>query len=294
MRVNWKPLLAILGGLLLPVPLVLLLASYLFPRPQVQAVGGRSVSPMLTAEERLRLQTYHRECLHKEDCEPPLGCLNDTRAERFYCADSECVTDAQCPERFACLPLPTNEGGPMVRYCIPPGVRTEGERCVSIPSNSEEACEPGLLCGKGWCGRPCQREDPKGCPEGFFCGDTNPGPACLPTCEGRACPEDLSCVRDARTGASACVVVHGQNCQQTPCPEGRKCMAIFGSRMSGRVWMECYPQCDKGLPPCPEGFVCEGRVCRKTCDPSSSNICESGYQCLRRTEQQPWMCQPDM
>jgi hypothetical protein len=294
MRVNWKPLLAILGGLLLPVPLVLLLANELFPRPQVQAVGGRTVSPVLTAEERLRLRTYHRECLRKEDCEPPLGCLNDIRAERFYCADSECVTDAQCPEGFACLPLPTNEGGPLVRYCIPSGVRKEGESCVSIPSNSEEACQPGLLCGKGWCGRPCQSADPKSCPEGFFCGDTIPGPACLPSCAGRSCPESLSCVRDARTGASACVVVHGQDCQQVPCAEGRKCMAVFGSRTAGHVWMECYPQCDKGLPPCPEGFFCEGRACRKACDPNGPNVCEPGYRCLRRTEQQPWMCQPDM
>jgi hypothetical protein len=294
MRVNWRALLAILGGLLLPVPLVLLLADGLLPRQPVHTVGGRPVSPVLTHEQRLRLQTYRRECLHKEDCEPPLGCLLDARAGWFYCTDSQCATDAQCAEGFTCQPLPTNEGSPLVRACIPSGVRREGENCVTIPSGPEEACEPGLLCGQGWCGRPCQREEPTRCPEGFFCGDTLPGPACLPTCEGRPCPEGLRCVRDDRKGASACVVVRGQDCQQSPCPEGRKCMAVFGASKVGQVWMECYPQCNKDLPPCPEGFLCEGRMCRKACDPNGPDVCEPGFKCLRRFERQPWMCQPDM
>ncbi len=292
MRVNSRVLLVILGALLLPVPLVLVLMSGLFPRPPVQAMGGRPVSPVLTHEERRRLQTYHRECLHKEDCEPPLGCLFDTRAGWFYCADSECETDAQCSEGFACQLLPTNESGPLVRYCIPPGVQKEGATCISVPTEPTNACEPGLLCGKGWCGRPCQLNDPRSCPEGFFCGDTIPGPACLPTCEGRTCPEGMRCIRDERRGASSCAVVYGEDCQQTPCPEGRKCSPVFGDE--GHVWMECFPQCNKGLPPCPEGSVCEGRVCRKACDPKGPNLCEPGFTCQRRIPQQPWMCQPDM
>lgn len=293
MRVNWRTLLAVLGGLLLPIPLVWAIMSGQFQRPTGPATGGKQISPVLTYEQRSNLQTYRRECLRKEDCEPPLGCLLDTRAGWFYCTDSECATDAQCPEAFTCQPHPTRDG-PLVRTCIPPGIRKQGENCISIPVGPQQACEPGLLCAEGWCGRPCQREDPESCPEGFFCGDTTPGPACLPTCEAMPCPSGLRCVRDERVGASSCAVVHGQDCQLNPCPNGGKCMAVFGSSKAGQVWMECYPQCNKDLPPCPEGFLCEGRVCRKACDPSRPEVCEPGFKCLRRIEQQPWTCQPDM
>jgi hypothetical protein len=296
MRVNWRLLVAVLGGLLLPVPLVLVLASGFFPGPSDETSGGKHMSPMLSAEERLRLQTYHRECLRQEDCEPPLGCLLDTRYGWFYCADSECVTDAQCPEGFACLPQPTSEQGPLVRYCIPPGMRKEGESCVPIPRTPDKACMSGLLCGDGWCGRPCQPDKPSSCPEGFFCADTIPGPACRPTCDGRACPEGQQCIHDTG-GASACAVVYGQNCEQKPCAEGRKCMAVFapGKENPGQhVWMECFPQCNKGLPPCPDGFMCEGRTCRKACDPNGPNVCDPGYSCQSRYAQQPWLCQSDM
>jgi hypothetical protein len=296
MRVDWRLILAVVGGLLLPVPLVFLLTSGWFSRPVKEALGGRPLSPVLSAEDRLRLQTYHRECLYQADCEPPLGCLLDTRYGWFYCADSECATDAQCPEGFACRPQPTREQGPLVRYCIPPGLRQEGQSCVPIPREAEDACAPGLLCGDGWCGRPCQLDSPSNCPVGFFCADTIPGPACRPSCDGRACPEGQHCIHDQR-GASACAVVHGQNCEQTPCAAGQKCMALFGpgKRDSAEhVWMECYPQCGKGLPSCPEGLVCERRSCLKPCDPNGPNVCEPGFTCQRRARQQSWLCQPDM
>ena len=292
MRVNRQVLIAVICGPILAVPLMWLLANALFPLPQVQTIGGRPISPVLTEEDRQRLQTYHRECLHKADCEPPLGCLLDPRAGWFYCTDSQCLTDAQCSEGFSCQPLPTNEAGPLVRYCIPLGIGKEGETCISVPTEQKEACEPGLLCAKGWCGRPCQLDDARNCPEGFFCGDTIPGPACLPTCEGRTCPEGTRCISDNRTGASSCAVVYGEDCQQHPCSPGQKCMPVFGD--ANHVWMECFPQCNKGLPPCPEGSICNGRVCRKACDPKGPNVCEPGFTCQSRVPQQPWMCQPDM
>jgi hypothetical protein len=296
MRVNWRVVLAVMGGLVLPIPLVLALTSGLFPRPSVETIGGRTVSPVLSAEERLRLQTYHRECSRAADCDPPLGCVSDTRYGGFYCSDSQCATDAQCPDGFACRPLPTWEGGPLVRYCIPPGIQQEGSSCLAVPSEPNQACAPGLLCGDGWCGRPCQLGTPSICPDGFFCADTIPGPACRPTCDGRACPEGLQCIH-GRGGASACAVVYGQNCEQTPCAQGQRCVAVFAPGKEDprqHVWMECFPQCDKGLPPCPDGFACEGRTCLKPCDPNGPNVCEPGYSCQRRYLQQPWLCQSDM
>jgi hypothetical protein len=294
MRVNWRVLLAVLGGLLLPVPLVFLLGHGLFVHPQARSVGGRQVSPMLSAEQRLSLQSYHRACLRGTDCEPPLGCLLDPRAGWFYCADSECVTDAQCTAGFSCQPLPTSEAGPLVRSCIPPGIRKEGESCVSIPSNAENACEPGLLCGKGWCGRPCQKEDSTSCPGGFFCADTIPGPACLPACTQDTCPTGSRCILDDRTGASACAVVYGQDCQRTPCSQGLKCMAVFATQAQVSAWMQCFPECGKDRPPCPEGLVCDRASCSRPCNPEGPNVCDPGFRCLRRNEQQPWVCRPDM
>src|SRR4051812_7390487 len=107
MRLNWRALLPVMGGILLPVPLVLILATGVFQPPQVHSANEVPVSPVLTAEERLPLQTYHRECSKQADCEPPLGCLSDTRVHKEYCTDSECEADAQCPNGFACRPLPT-------------------------------------------------------------------------------------------------------------------------------------------------------------------------------------------
>lgn len=291
---NWRALLAVVAGLLLPIPLILALVSGLYPRPSSQSIGGRPVSPVLSAEERLRLQTYHRECLHKADCEPPLGCLLDVRHGWFYCADSQCEADGQCPEGFTCQPLLTREDGPLVRYCIPPGTHQEGDRCLSIPSEPDQGCAPGLLCGSGWCGRPCQLDQPSSCPEGFFCEDNIPGPTCLPTCEGRTCPEGLRCIQDDLTKASACAVVYGQDCQQTPCAEGRECVAVFGAKKTGHVWMKCSPECGKYRPPCPEGLVCDRRSCLKPCDPDGPNVCEPGFSCQKRAKQQLWMCQADM
>lgn len=293
MRVNRRVFLATLAGLLLPLPLMLMLAGLMIQPSQVQPSGRARISPVLTIEQRQLLQTYHRDCTQRSDCEPPLGCLSDIRVAKHYCADSECVTDMQCPDGFACRPLPTVGGGPLVRYCIPPGVRKEGERCLSIPSTQDEACEPGLLCSAGWCGRPCQTDTPTSCPEGFFCSDTIPQPACRPTCEGRTCPEGQQCIQD-KEGASACVVVHGPNCQSTPCSDGRKCMALFGSRNVGHVWMECFPECGADRPACPEGLTCYRTRCLKPCEPEGPDVCEPGYRCQRLNDKQPWLCRPDM
>lgn len=293
MRLNWRTLLPVLGGLLLPVPLILAMATGVFNPTKVLSASEVPISPMLTAEQRQPLQSYHRECSRQADCEPPLGCLSDTRVHRDYCTDSECETDAQCPAGFACRPLATMERGPQVRYCIPPGVRKEGEGCISIPRDQDYACEAGLLCSEDWCGRPCRTSDPSSCPDGFFCADTTPGPACRPTCEGRECPEGQQCIRD-REGASACAVVHGPNCQNEPCPEGGKCLTVFGSRRAGEVWMRCFPECGDGLPSCPEGFICHRTSCQKPCDPEGPNVCDPGFRCLRYTDKQPWLCRPDM
>src|SRR5687768_8980368 len=97
-RVNWRALLGICAGVLLPLPLVLLLGQLLQPKVQTEDPAGRRTSPRLDSEQRARLTTYGRTCVSSSDCEPPLGCLFEARTGYAHCSDSQCTTDAQCPE----------------------------------------------------------------------------------------------------------------------------------------------------------------------------------------------------
>ncbi len=142
---NWRVLLGVLAGLLLPLPLLLLLGSRLLPAPQEAGAQGARVSPVLDVEERTRRVTYHRSCRHSSECEAPLGCLFDLRAGTPYCTDSQCAADAQCPEGQRCQGLATVGGGPLVRFCTPVGERLEGQRCVDLPQDKGAASGPGLL-----------------------------------------------------------------------------------------------------------------------------------------------------
>jgi hypothetical protein len=243
-RVNWHILLRVCAGALLPLPLVLVLGHLLQPKVQPAAILGSRVSPLLDSEQRARLPTYRRTCVLSSECEPPMGCLFEARTGYAHCIDSQCITDAQCPEGQSCQTIATEGTGPLVRFCVPLGVRQEGEKCVVVASNKENACAPGLVCGgrEGWCSRPCHPGSATGCPEGFFCADTVPEPVCLPTCESRECLSGQSCVPFAE-GASICARVYGPNCQQSPCPEGSECRVHPEPPHPGKVWMACVARC---------------------------------------------------
>ena len=287
-----RALLGVLVGLLLPVPLVLLLGGALYPGPWSGTPGGRRLSPVLDVEERTRRLTYHRYCQQSTECESPLGCFADLRVLTHYCTDSQCMADEQCPEGQVCRPLRTSGAGPLVRFCVPVGVRQEGERCLYIGGDRDSACSLGLLCSEGWCGRPCGKDDAASCPEGFFCAHESPVPVCLPTCEARGCPEGQQCVRYDK-GASACAVVHGPFCQQSPCADGRACDVDYAARRPGKAWMECVQECSAEQPTCPEGFACNKWHCQPSCDPRLPEACGEGYRCERARRSSSWVCQPD-
>jgi hypothetical protein len=289
---HWRAALAILAGLLLPVPLVLLALGVMFPKPWSPESDGARVSPVLNVEERTRRVTYRRECQDSSECEKPLGCVSDGRVWADYCTDSQCMTDAQCSEGFVCRSVATAGAGPLVRFCITEGLRQEGERCDPLPSDKDEACAPGLLCGgrEGWCGRPCQR-DSAGCPEGFFCADVAPQPLCLPTCVSRGCPEGQRCV-GFEEGASACAEVLGPDCQQSPCAGGSECRVLSATH-PGKVWMECVQPCGEGRPECPAGNICYLWRCQPSCDPQKPGTCGEGFRCERAKPESPPVCWPD-
>lgn len=264
------------------------------PRVQPEVLAEGRISPLLDSEQRTQMMTYGRNCVSSSECEPPLGCLFEARTGYARCRDSQCTTNAQCPEGQACQLIATEGSGPRVRACVPVGVRQEGESCVVLASNQENACAPGLLCGgrDGWCSRPCRPGATAGCPEGFFCADTQPQPVCLPTCDTRDCPPNQTCVR-FEEGSSVCAHVYGPHCQQSPCPGSRECRVHAEPPYPGKVWMECNARCSEGYPPCEEGWVCDGWHCVQPCDPQDPEVCAEGYYCDRRTESRPFSCQPD-
>jgi hypothetical protein len=292
--VRWRAVLGVLGAALLPVPLVLVLvSSNLGPRQPREQVN---LSPMLSSEERLQRATYQRRCQTSAECEPPLGCLKHWRLIEPVCMDSECVTDAQCEAGDSCQVLRTEGGRPHVRVCVTQGVRREGERCVALPRDREDACAPGLRCFEGWCGRPCRMDTPGNCPEGFFCEDDVSGPVCLPTCEAQGCPEGQQCVRaEGRKGArpvSECAVVYGSNCRESPCPEGQKCLVQHSTRRPGERWMACVQRCGDGQPACPEGLLCSEPYCRSPCESQDAGTCGWGLRCGQLTSGGAWVCMP--
>lgn len=291
---KWRILLGALLGWLLPVPLALLVGGALHWGPQEHDPEGARLIPVLDSEQRMSRMTYRRPCRTRSDCETPLGCLGDGRYRTPYCTDSECQTDAHCPPEHVCHRLPTIDGPLLVRRCLPRGIRAEGERCTRTPAGPDEACAPGLLCGEaGWCGRPCSANAPASCPEGFICSTAGGPPSCVPNCESRGCPEGQQCVRFA-AGASACMVVHGPPCQQSPCENGRECFVDYAARRPGVVWMECVHACTPREPSCPEGFACNRWHCQRACEPERPDSCEPGYRCEQDRPDTPWVCQPDI
>ncbi len=295
-RGNWRTVVAVFAAVLLPLPVLLLLWGLLRPEMPAHAPPGVRISPMLTQEQRSQLATYGQRCgPEKVKCEPPLGCLFDVRFPRSTCVDSECLTDAQCQGGEVCRSLATWPEGPQVRRCIPIGPRQEGEACVELPRDKRNSCAPEWLCSgreHAWCARPCHPGDSQECPEGFFCADTVPQPACLPTCETRGCPSGQQCI-SFEEGASVCAQVYGPQCQQTPCPGGLKCDVAYEPPYPGKVWMECVEECGEGHPPCGAGKVCDGWHCLPACDPHGPpDACGEGYHCNRSLERGPFSCQP--
>jgi hypothetical protein len=285
---KWRFRAALLCGLLLPAPLVWLLGLVLYEggSPLV-TTEGVTVVPMLTHEEHRERQTFEQPCQQDDDCEPPLVCFFNMRRVEHYCSDSTCMTDTQCPEGFACRAVRHGEDT-VVRTCSLLGKRLEGERCEAMPLTPEGGCARGLLCA-GTCGRPCQPDESESCPEGLFCAPAPTGAVCRPTCESRGCPEGQECVRLSR-GASACMVVHGTNCQRTPCADARECRTWAPASQAGHVWMSCVIPCSHLKPDCPEGLVCHRAQCRQPCAPGEPDACAHGQECTRAHEGEPWLC----
>jgi hypothetical protein len=284
---NWRRAAVITLGVLLPLPLVAIILMSAQFWGDASALSGRPISPLLPRDDLRKLLSFQRPCQTSEDCDPSLACLNIDGGGTWRCVASECLNDAQCTDGFICRVLNSHGNGPLVRFCVPKGTVPEGTLCVEAPANRDGACLPGLICA-GWCGRPCQMDDPSTCPSGSFCADSLNGPSCLPSCTEDSCSSGQHCIRFT-DGISACAEVAGVNCQESPCPAGRKCTFTY-SPGRNRVEMECVTPCDEQAPSCPVGEFCSWGACRRRCDHEGSAICEPGEQCVELPVEKISLC----
>ncbi len=293
---KWRSLLVLLLGLLLPMPLVWASIGWLMAgglgKPEVSNGGSSRLVPWVPLEEQRQRLTFLRPCQGDEECVAPLICLQGVPLVKPYCTASECVTDKECDAGFTCRSL---EVGPhVVRLCGIEGRAKQGERCWKLSNQQESGCEPGLVCASGWCGRPCQPQEPRSCPEGFFCGTEDvEGPACLPSCEGQSCPDGQRCVR-LKHGASICARVLGMDCQQEPCPEEQECSVALPAKHEREVRMRCVRPCGEQAPPCPEGFACAAERCLQRCGPGVAGTCSPEEKCVESQRHAPGICILDL
>jgi hypothetical protein len=262
---------------------------------RVPGVQGQSISPRLALEERRRLVTFDRACRGSEDCEAPLGCLQELRRfSQSVCIGSECELDSHCPEGQSCRVIRTQGAGPLVRLCIATGIRKEGEGCDRLPRTQDEACEQGLLCNRNYCGRPCRQGDSAtSCPSGFTCEQGPEGASCLPACEEGQCPAGQECVRFEGRFA-ACARVKGKNCQALSCPEGQECRVGYTPGVGEEVTMQCLTPCEEQKTACPAGSVCFYGFCSQLCEPKGAGACGPGEECVLyrdpRSSEKLWLC----
>jgi hypothetical protein len=192
---KWRTLLAVLFGLLLPLPLLWLecVSAYAFIYgTDLSRPWGWGHVPMLSIGARYGLPTYGVQCFSDADCDSPLRCFIQG-SERFHrCMDSACVTDKDCPEDFTCRNLAVGNGRDLLRVCLLVGGRTEGQPCERFAFTREEGCARGFLCN-GTCGRPCRLNAPSSCPEGFLCERGEDGPLCKPVRQDPPCPAGELC-----------------------------------------------------------------------------------------------------
>lgn len=286
---KWRALLAIVLGVLLPVPLMWasnrLLVGGL--NESVAHREARRLVPMLAPDETRRLLTFQRHCEGNEDCDAPLVCLRGQLMLKHGCVASTCATDADCSQGLSCYSIAA--GDRVVRVCGAPGEVAEGEFCMELPRFRRMACAPGLVCTHKSCRRPCQPETPRSCPQGYYCHAADvKGSVCLPTCEGRSCPEGQRCVALGH-GESICTRVHGPDCQLEPCPVGLEC-EVSTRKPRDAVRMRCLRACDSRAQPCPESFSCIGSRCIPQCNSDAPGTCGPQEKCVGFSESKPGFC----
>ena len=147
MRGAHRTWLAVLGGILLPLPLMWIAYAFLFKHPtDTSRTREALLIPMLSTLERAGTPTYKRVCRTDSDCDPRLRCFFSMVLGRRYCTDSRCMTDKDCPDSFTCQTYLAENKKDLIKTCSVVGVRKEGEVCSAFTIDLEYGCERGLVC----------------------------------------------------------------------------------------------------------------------------------------------------
>ncbi|MDC0711547.1 hypothetical protein POL68_23960 [Stigmatella sp. ncwal1] len=234
-------------------------------------------------------------CRSDSDCPAGNGCVANRETRRFECLASECEEDAHCFADLVCRPVTTGATGPVIRRCVPAGMRHEGEPCDGLFISQEGACLEGLSCHRGTCSRPCQLQDAASCPEGHVCEEGLNGPACFLDCRSRGCAKGQQC-KQLNDAEYQCLSNVEGDCPETPCGDGERCNLRL-SQDSGVFW--CAPLCNPlHEDSCPAGQVCgiggpTISTCYRRCDPMALDACGEGWECTTVTEDlTQWGCRP--
>jgi hypothetical protein len=234
-------------------------------------------------------------CRSDSDCPAGMGCVANRETRRFECLAPECEVDVHCFPGLVCRPVTTGAGGPVIRRCVPSGVRREGEFCEGLFISQAGACEEGLVCHRSICSRPCRLDDALGCPAGQACEDGFEGPACFPDCRSSGCPAGQQCKQLNELDYQCLSEVKGE-CPERACGAGERCNMRL-SRGRGVFW--CAALCNPlRADSCPEGQLCgigspEISTCYRRCDPRVPEACGEGWQCTTVTEDMSqWGCSP--
>lgn len=287
-----RALLVIASVVLLPLPLIWIASRLLLGN--LPASGSREqgseLVPIISPYVARQLPTFERDCEKNADCDAPLACVDQLMWKRG-CVASMCATDADCRDGLSCHSIAAEDR--VLRLCGASGTVAEGKFCTEWPRLQKWACAPDLVCTAKSCRRPCQPQDPQSCPEGFYCHAADvKGSVCLPTCEGRTCPEGQRCVV-LEYGASLCARVKGTDCQLHPCPAGQVC-EVVARESQNRVGMMCLLSCNPQAPSCPEGFSCMGDRCIQSCKADAPGTCGPLEKCAGAREDQPGLCLFDL
>jgi hypothetical protein len=224
-----------------------------------------------------------KECASDLNCPENHACLTDPIHNKNHCLPANCRKDEECPQGQGCRVVNAADTRGPVRRCVIAGNRLEGQSCATWPNGPNSACDEGLVCANGRCGRPCDTHGPNSCPPAFACASTNMGEdICMPDCRRDGCPQGKSCIPFGKSMA-LCLAMVTADCRDpgSECPTGQHCGFSYSP---DSVVFHCTRECSTfDSSACQQNEVCgaiagEGR-CLQRCDPKQPASCPANFRC---------------
>jgi hypothetical protein len=223
------------------------------------------------------------ECASDLNCPETQACLTDPLHNKNHCLPANCRKDEDCPHGQGCRVVNAADTRGPVRRCVIAGNRLEGQSCVAWPNGPNSACDEGLICALGRCGRPCDTHGPSTCPPTFACASTSIGEdVCLPDCRRDGCPDGKSCVPFGKSMA-LCLETVTADCREPghECASGEHCGFSYSP---DSVVFHCTRECSTfDTSACQRAEVCGAIAgqsrCLQRCDPKQPTSCPANFRC---------------